>query len=387
MNLGAILSRFKRIPSALEELRYEHRPVDIIRKGTREDVFDIPGIDGGPGVPTAVDLPTDQIEQEQVRTGAPSKFGTFVKQGLPAMLRAGIVAAGSPTPGQVGTAGDIFGALRVVEGDQNNRNIMQMEIQRRHRQEAMQDQMQQAKLGEVNATAGLRQAQAEAVRAPKPSKLTRGQEYDELYRRAFDVLGDPLAAHNHAMSGINRNSTGFIKLPPKTSEAALAELEWQHNNGDIGKDVYLTAKQRLMDSLQEASRVKSFGAGAGNLPFRLPITGRTPDGKPTFLGMELMPDSNGNPAIRLKPIEGGLPPPEKKPVPRSPWRPRRQVVTTKDGKVVVIDPDNPQAGGTLVPGVERPLSFGQQQIDSLFGPPLPTSGLPNPAKRNNPYRR
>lgn len=263
MNLGAILSRFKRIPGALDELQFEHRPVDVIRKGTREDVFDIPGIYGGPGVPTAVDLPTDHVEPEQVRTGRPSRFGTFVKQGLPAMLRAGIVAAGSPTPGQ------IVGGLQAGGADQNNRNMLQVAVQRQHTRDAMDQQMHRAKLDEISAAAGFRKAQAETA-ASKQEKLTRGQEYDEIHQRAIARGLDPLTAHNYAMSGISRNSTGFITLPPRTIEAALADADVRRNRDEIDESTYNGIRQRLMDTYRKSSQSKVSGPAAGKGPSPIP---------------------------------------------------------------------------------------------------------------------
>ena len=122
--LGQIARGAARIPRAIDGAMWE-------KNRTVEELDDLPEDPAG----AAYDPQTGKIirVRETVDRTRPSR----IAQGLGEVIRAGIVAAGSPTPGHVGTAQDIFGGMKAVEQDRQVRQDRATQQQQRRTAEQM----------------------------------------------------------------------------------------------------------------------------------------------------------------------------------------------------------------------------------------------------------
>lgn len=181
--LRDILRAIGSLPRRLEGAMYEEEPIFRPRRNTGS--MRIPGIGG-----EDEEFTPDTGEMEEVgkrRTGRPSKFGSFVQNQLPEMIRAGVVAAGSPTPGAVGTAQDIFGALKAVGDDRSRRDMLRYQMERQSEEDAMKraEFEQSSRLNDARIKDYEAQAQRQAALANAPAPKSK-------YEMIMDAMRTPL---------------------------------------------------------------------------------------------------------------------------------------------------------------------------------------------------
>lgn len=194
-SLAALARIFGNIPRRINDAMYEEDP--ILRERVRRETIRMPGPFGEP-TESEVDIPTGEPETAGLGPKRLSKFGVFAKQALPEILRGGIIAASNPTRGQVGTAGDIFGALGAVREDREGRQMRDVAMQRQQRQDAQGADYNRARTANLDAETELRKAQAQAELNPPQKKL---QEDVFATRDRFIALGqDPETALKNALS-------------------------------------------------------------------------------------------------------------------------------------------------------------------------------------------
>ncbi len=175
--LGQIARGAARIPRAIDGAMWE-------KNRTVEELDDLPEDPAG----AAYDPQTGKIirVRETVDRTRPSR----IAQGLGEVIRAGIVAAGSPTPGHVGTAQDIFGGMKAVEQDrqvrqdratqqQQRRTAEQMAARKMAREERESESgiaLNDARISQEEAQSEMYQAQAEKARQRTP-------DFVDFYKR------------------------------------------------------------------------------------------------------------------------------------------------------------------------------------------------------------
>ena len=146
-------------------------------------------------VPRAIE---DAMTDEEIDpvTGQPFRRPSRLAQGLGEVLRAGVVAAGSPTPGAVGTAQDIFGSLKAVEADKQQRQ--DRATQQRQRQMAEQSAVRRDAREQAESAAELEYRQAQVAREKaaeaKANTETPTKHPAPIYRRRFPPWNRSLGA-------------------------------------------------------------------------------------------------------------------------------------------------------------------------------------------------
>lgn len=174
-SLAGILRFMGGIPGRMREAQYEHEPV----YRERRESLDL-GDDLG-----EADFPTGDLEPVgEKRTGKLSKFGKFTKEALPQILRGALVAAANPTPGKVGTAADIFGAIGAVGEDKQNRDMLAYKIERQLEQDNMDRRLNEAKARDYEAQADYNQWRTQQAVTGKQGKPIPPSKLD-MYKEAF----------------------------------------------------------------------------------------------------------------------------------------------------------------------------------------------------------
>lgn len=254
--LATILRFMGGIPGRLNEAQYEHDPVyreRMARLDLGEDLGE-------------ADVPTGDLEpMGEKRTGRLSKFGKFTKGALPEILRGALVGASNPTPGKVGTAADIFGAIGAVGEDKQNRDMLSYKIQRQLEQDAMDRRLNDAKAKDYEAQADYNQwrtQQAVTGRGAKPEKPSRSDQVDEqiaLFRRV--MKRDPNERELQTMLG-----THGPQYDVRGEETVWAQL-LQKAQTPEERNAILEQQAAAAKRIAEA---KSSGSAKGKLDYAVP---------------------------------------------------------------------------------------------------------------------
>lgn len=277
MGLASILRMLGGIPGRLNEAQYEHSP-EYRERMAQLDL----GEDLG-----EADVPTGDLEpMGEKRTGRLSKFGKFTKGAMPEMLRGALVAAANPTPGKVGTAADIFGAIGAVSEDKNNRDMLSYKIGRQLEQDQMDRRLNEAKARDYEAQADLNQwrtQQTVAGRGAKPEKPTKSQQVDEqvaLFRRV--MKREPNERELQTMLG-----THGPQYDVRGEETVWAQLLQKATTPEERNAIL---EQQAAAERKKAS-AKSAGTAEGKAPFMRPFAFNTDAGaklvRPSFMNGKL----------------------------------------------------------------------------------------------------
>jgi len=298
---------------------------------------------------------------------------------LPEMIRAGLVAAASPTRGAVGTAGDIFGALGAVDEDRQRRQemarqrqVQQLGLERQAEEDARAEQLNNARVEEYQTRADYnkRRGTQQSAKGVPPTKL-------QIYKEAFDhYKGQGFSdddAHVEARSIALGTASPelYNKRTPSSDSAQLnRELDtWRKDPAlqeqypkfeDYYKSIGIGASKA--DTAGQVTTAKK----KAEIPFLIkrPIAG---DDQYYDQKITLNPEGTGvdvsYPATGIKTRQSS---------PGKPPRPRIQVITGDDGKAYRVPVD----GGTATPvegftprkvGGGKSDDLKQQLIQSLTG--------------------
>lgn len=371
-SLAGILRFMGGIPGRMREAQYEHEPVYRERR-ERLDLGDDLG---------EADFPTGDLEPAgEKRTGRLSKFGKFTKEALPQILRGALVAAANPTPGKVGTAADIFGAIGAVGEDKQNRDMLAYKIQRQLEQDNMDRRLNDAKARDYEAQADYNQwrtQQAVTGKQGKPIPPSKLEMYKEAYKYYKNELG-----YSDEDAHVEARSIALGTMSPELYNKRTASTDQAQMNRELEKYRNSPELQQQYPTFEEY--YKSLGIGKakastaeevarstakGKLDYRVPdilkdaggyfqsSVSLGPDGKPTRSASPLR-DNTGRQLTPPKP-SGGKPP-----------RARYRFETDKDGVQWRINVDNPAE--KVKTGVEKKVSGGESQdlrerlIQSLTG--------------------
>lgn len=264
--LRDILRAIGSLPRRLEGAMYEEEPIFRPRRNTGS--MRIPGIGG-----EDEEFTPDTGEMEEVgkrRTGRPSKFGSFVQNQLPEMIRAGVVAAGSPTPGAVGTAQDIFGALKAVGDDRSRRDMLRYQMERQSEEDAMKraEFEQSSRLNDARIKDYEAQAQRQAAMANAPSKE---QQVATRIAELEKVFGRPLTdREKQTVAGLMQ--PGYDARPQAAPSRLSGVISQQMARLDPESPTYQQDYGRLEGMYKEAlEREQGMKFGEGRKPFQRPI--------------------------------------------------------------------------------------------------------------------
>jgi hypothetical protein len=330
MRLIDLLKKIGSIPGRLEELQYEHtvpveRQPDVPMDLGGEEIMAPPPELTRPGAP--------------VRTGRLSRFGQFMQQGLPEIVRGAVVAASSPTPGAVGTAGDIFGALGAVDRDRQERSDRLFQRGRIMEQDATRQRLDAARALESEADAAMKWNRAGQEIGGRRGAQRFEEVYDQAFQRAKKAGLEDSEAHGHAMAAWSRNPTGYIKAEPRSLDAFKATLQAQFARGEIDETEYQAAIKRIAEAESSIAKAKAGGTAQGkaeNTPVADKLT-------PTFKGLVWsrppLATATGKVLREGSMSEPVAQPPERKAPPPRPSRPRYRFETDDQGRKVRINVD------------------------------------------------
>lgn len=360
--LASILRMLGGIPGRLDEAQYEHTP-EYRERMARMDL----GEDLG-----EADVPTGDMEPVgEKRTGRLSKFGNFTKGVLPEMLRGALVAASNPTPGKVGTAGDIFGAIGAVSDDKQNRDMLQYKIDRQLEQDAMDRRLNEAKARDYEAQADFNQwrTQQAVTAKPKAEKPTKSQQVDEqigLFRRV--MKRDPNERELQTILG-----THGPQYDVRGEESVWAQLLAKASTPEE-RDAVLAQQAAAAKRIAEA---KSSGTAKGRLAYPVP---KILKGANEYFQQ----DVSLGPDDKVKADYKGTGVATPKPAPRQAPKPRYRLETDKDGKQWRINIDNPS--DKVETGIEKKVGGSSQSdlrkelTEKLLGGGKPDSAAPSKPK-------
>jgi len=328
MNFLRLLEQIGRAPvrgaRAINDAMYDEDPILRERKER---------IDLGPGLGES-DVPTGDMETVGFGPKRPSKLNRVLGEAA----RGAIVAARNPTRGQIGTAGDIFGAMGAVEDDTRARSDRSRELGRQAEKDAMDRRLNESRARENEAQADYAQwrtTQAKTGRSVAPDRL-------EVYKKAYDHAISQGAEHEAAkrwateISLGQRDSYNANSRDPKQN---LARAEDALARGEISPEEY----QARVDRIQAALKSSAENTAAGK---------RIGTGPPMIRGKNILTDQGGknyfppvmDPAtgkvyggtIDEKPLYQV---PMKKFAPRQPQRDRIETKIGEDGKAYNVNKD------------------------------------------------
>lgn len=264
--LRDILRAIGSLPGRLEGAMYETEPIFRPRRNTGS--MRIPGIGG-----EDEEFTPGTGEMEEVgkrRTGRMSKFGSFVQNQLPEIIRAGVVAAGSPTPGAIGSAQDIFGALKAVGDDRNRRDMLRYQMQRQAEEDAMKraEFEQGSRLNDARIKDYEAQAQRQSALANAPSKE---QQVAARIAELEKVFGRPLTdREKQTVAGLMQ--PGYDARPQAAPSRLSGVISQQMARLDPESPTYQQDYARLESMYKEAlEREQGMKFGEGRKPFQRPI--------------------------------------------------------------------------------------------------------------------
>lgn len=170
---------------AINDAMYDEDPILRERKER---------IDLGPGLGES-DVPTGDMETVGFGPKRPSKLNRVLGEAA----RGAIVAARNPTRGQIGTAGDIFGAMGAVEDDTRARSDRQMALSRQAEKDAMDRRIGEARAKDLEAQAEYNQWRTTQTKTGKANAPSQVEQYQAIY--------------NH-LAGLKR-ADGSPQIPPE----------------------------------------------------------------------------------------------------------------------------------------------------------------------------
>lgn len=180
MNFLRLLEQIGRAPvrgaRAINDAMYDEDPILRERKER---------IDLGPGLGES-DVPTGDMETVGFGPKRPSRLGNVLSEAA----RGAVVAARNPTRGQIGTAGDIFGAMGAVEDDTRARSDRQMALSRQAEKDAMDRRLNESRARENEAQADYAQWRTTQVKTGKDVKPSQVEQYDTIYKH-LESLKNP----------------------------------------------------------------------------------------------------------------------------------------------------------------------------------------------------
>lgn len=264
--LRDILRAIGSLPGRLEGAMYETEP--IFRERRNMGSMRIPGIGG-----EDEEFTPGTGEMEEVgkrRTGRMSKFGSFVQNQLPEIIRAGVVAAGSPTPGAIGSAQDIFGALKAVGDDRNRRDMLRYQMQRQAEEDAMKraEFEQGSRLNDARIKDYEAQAAYRSTPRPGSDPTEKVTAMIKLWRERFGE--DPPKEYVATWTGAMQ--PGYVARPQAAPARLSGVISQQMARLDPESPTYQQDYARLESMYKEAlEREQGMKFGEGRKPFQRPI--------------------------------------------------------------------------------------------------------------------
>lgn len=193
MNIGAVLRKLGGIPRRINDAMYDEDPI-MRERTTRIKLGDDLG---------EADLPTGEIEEVGKGPRRPSRLS----QALGDMARGAFVAASNPTPGKIGTAADIFGAMGAVRDDRREQDLLAMQMDRQRRKDAMDERLNNAKARSYEAEADLDQWRSQQTVKGRNRSPSIFEQYQEAYKYLIEQknpdgspMYSPEDAHQEAYS-------------------------------------------------------------------------------------------------------------------------------------------------------------------------------------------
>ncbi len=120
-------------------------------------------------------------------------FSDILRGALPDILRSGIVAAASPTPGHVGTAQDIFGGIMAAGADRQKQDLLRDQMRRQAVQDAMKQQEFEQEMRTQRARENQFKAQANRYNTMAQNGGAKpGKDYAGIIKNHESLLGRPL---------------------------------------------------------------------------------------------------------------------------------------------------------------------------------------------------
>lgn len=313
-SIGSILRTLGSVPRRIRDAQYEDDPMQ----------------DSSGTIPVLIEGEEVRIPiPDEMRGGAPpgkkrSKFGDFVQDGLPEIIRGGVVAASSPTRGHVGSAGDIFGALRAVGEDKTERDMLSMQIRRQHEQDAMKRRLDEAHARNYESQADLNEWRTQQTKTGKDKR-------------------DPIEAINAEIENMERQygrklterekQTKFGTHGPQY-DVRTDDNYWNKRLADAKTPEETEAiKKERRETEGGIAEAKAAGRGKGGAPWMRPFTFNTTEGaklvRPNYLGGKMA----GTESVDVQFTRPT--PPERKAAPRQPGPADERLAREKKVKSIV----------------------------------------------------
>ena len=290
----------------------------------------------------------------------PSRFRQAAMAAIPAMIRGGIVAASSPTRGQIGTAGDIFGSMRAVMDDRQQQDILAHNMRRQAARDAQDAEYNAARTQEQRARAQMEQARAEDYargRGKNPQNMQEslaeqerilGRPFTERERQTFlKLYGPQYDARNldQIMGREGKTSEQILALKRKAAEDTARLKNSSLDQGAMRViDEYANKIAKAQDedeisalTQERDARLKTITSTkqelqkrSTNLPNRFSIQ-KTDRG---FLGMRIDPETKQAETVAIESEGRPVFPPARAPRSESPTATRKSAVETGLNKVL-----------------------------------------------------
>lgn len=205
-------------------------------------------------------------------------FLDMLRAQVPELIRGSIVAAGSPTPGAVGTAQDIFGGFRAAQDDKQQRDMLRIQLQRQAAQDALkqrefeqQQRFEEARIKEYEAQARRYDAQATA-----PAKT--GKDYTGTIVDYQRILGRPLTEREkRTVLGLAQMEADVRKpaVPQKLSGVIAQQMGGLDKESQTYAEDYTNLQKMYQEALEKEQGTKF---GESRKPFIRPQLVQTPQG-------------------------------------------------------------------------------------------------------------